>query len=89
MTDENTEKKNAFVDLASFESVQPTKRRNQGNMIKGSCVVTRGIQKIEVSEGEGEQPTVIVHRVGDVVESVEFVCKCGQTTVLKLEYGGE
>jgi hypothetical protein len=89
MSDEKPGKSNTFVDLASFESVKPVPKGNQGNMIKGSCVVARGIQKIEVSEGEGEQPTVVVHRVGDVVESIEFVCKCGQTTIIKLDYGGE
>ena len=89
MAETNTPNNNTFVDLAAFERVQPTQQAPRGNMIKGSCVVTRGIQKIEVSEGIGEQPTVIVHKVGDVVESVEFVCKCGQTTILKMEYGGE
>lgn len=78
-----------FTDLSEFDSVRPRRQVLRGNVIKRDRVIHSGIQQVSVADGAPGQPTVYVHRHGDDVESVEFVCSCGRTATVKFDYGGE
>ena len=78
-----------FMDLSEFESVRSKKQVLRGNVIKRDRVIRSGIQQISVADGAPGQPAVYVHRHGDDVESVEFVCSCGRSASVTFEYGDE
>lgn len=78
-----------FMELSEFDAVRSKKQTLSGNVIKAHRVVTSGIQQINVADGAPGQPTVFVHRNGEDVESVEFVCSCGRTATVKFDYGDE
>jgi len=78
-----------FMELSEFDAVRSKKKTLTGNVIKADRVVTSGIQQINVADGAPGQPTVFVHRNGEDVESVEFVCSCGRTATVRFQYGGE
>ena len=89
---EKTEKASGsmnFTDLSSFEAIKVQRRKQTGNVIKGSGVVSGGAHAIELHESAGDHPSVVVHRNGDKVERIEFVCQCGRGTSVTLEYDGE
>lgn len=78
-----------FVDLASFEDIQTKKRPTDGNILKGDSVVSGVAKRIEPVGGDDHLPKVLVHKAGDIVQSIEFVCTCGNGTVVTLEYDGD
>lgn len=79
----------SFTDLTSFENVRVAKKGHSGTILKAASVVDRGARRIEIEGGDAEEPGVILHRNGDAIESIEFVCKCGRRTELRLEYDGD
>jgi hypothetical protein len=76
-----------FVDLLTYEqcptSASATRR---GSLIKGQHIVCKGSEKIEVDCHDEGEPTVITHRNGDTITGIEFVCPCGRSTMVSLEY---
>ena len=79
----------SFTDLSSFESVRVQKCKQTENVIKGSRVVSIGAHSIELHESVDDHPSVVVHRNGNRIERIEFVCQCGHGTSITLEYDGE
>ena len=78
-----------FTDLSSFESIRVEEFSQIGNVIKGDRVVSSGAHAIELHEGAGDHPSVVVHRNGERIERIEFLCQCGHGTSVTLEYDGE
>jgi hypothetical protein len=78
-----------FLDLSEFEAIRPKKQVLRGHVIKRDRVVHSGVQQVSVADGAPGQPTVYVHRHGEDVDSVEFVCNCGRTATVKFEYESE
>ena len=78
-----------FEDLTSYKSVAAPKERLHGNVIKAEHLVFKGILQVGVAEGSTDQPTVTIHRHGEIIESAEFSCRCGRAATLKFEYEGE
>lgn len=67
-----------------------------GKVIKGDRVAVGSRVKLSQvgchspeDEAGGEQPVVLVHKNGDVVESIEVICTCGKTIKTYLDYGEE
>ncbi len=79
----------SFIDFASFQNVQVTKKGRRGNILKADSVDSGTARKIEVEATEGDQPGVILHRNGEIIESVEIVCLCGRHSEIRLEYDGD
>jgi hypothetical protein len=76
-----------FVDLLSYKRcVPPAFAGKQGNLIKGHSLSCTGIRMIEVDSQDHDQPTIITHRDGETITAIEFVCPCGCSTVVSLEY---
>jgi hypothetical protein len=78
-----------FAALGSFEGIKVQQRAQAGNIIKASQVVSRGAHAIELHENPDNLSSVVIHRDGERVDRVEFVCICGRGTTLRLEYDGE
>jgi len=79
----------AFEDLGAFESVKVGSFTRAGNVIKGTHVVSSGSHSIELHECPDDHPSVVVHRSGDRIERIEFLCQCGRRTSVTLEYDAE
>jgi hypothetical protein len=77
-----------FLDLASYKQVDMP-RTSRGNIIKAQHVTVGGSQKIGVLADAKDQPVVILHNDGERVVSAEFVCVCGRSATLHLEYEQE
>lgn len=78
-----------FQDLRSYTIIRTGRPALKGNLIKRNIALPAGIEEISVdSHGDGA-PTVLIHRQGSEIESVEFVCGCGQTSTVKFEYSPE
>ena len=87
MEKDHTTNHHAFTDLASYQALTQPHGTPFENVIKGAVV--GGTSKVEVSDSAVDQPTVIVRKEHDVVESIEFVCRCGRSTAVHFDYEGE
>jgi hypothetical protein len=75
-----------FTELADFtlggaELHAPGSRRN---VLKRRQVMRRG-----VDDKSPDDPLLFVQRDGDRVTGVDFLCKCGRSASLRLEYDEE
>jgi hypothetical protein len=77
-------------EFLSFESVQSTHHRKLpgGRVIKKDHVSVADSQRIVpmYRDGERDQPCIFVHRTERGIESIEFVCSCGQRSKILIEY---
>lgn len=76
----------SFVSLADFEKTGAVMHHPRGNVIKGNIVRVRGSRNIEVDESGPDAPKIVIHKEGDCIEGVEFVCPCGKSASLSFEY---
>lgn len=89
MENDHEQERSPFIDFASFQNVQVTKRTRTGSVLKADSVDVGTSRKIEVEANEPDQPGIIIHRNGEVIESVEVVCVCGRHSEIRLEYDGD
>ena len=89
MGNHNEQKPSTFIDFASFQNVQVTKRGSHASILKADAVDMGSTRRIEVEANEAGQPGIILHRNGRVIESVEVVCVCGRHSEIRLEYDGD
>lgn len=75
-----------FKDLGEIIKITHSKKICRGNVIKSSFIKLNGSKSIQVNPGNNDEPTIIIHKDGDSIESVEFECKCGRTSRLAFEY---
>ena len=80
-----------FTELADFklgkEEHQSLKTRK--NVLKSKQVVKKGVEEVGLDEKNSQDPLVFVQRDGDRVTSVDFLCKCGRSASLRMEYDEE
>jgi len=58
-----------------------------GNLIKASDVEIKGYTKISVEEDDIEGVKIYLKKdANDVVKEIKFVCSCGQTKSIILDY---
>ncbi|MBI5474629.1 MAG: hypothetical protein HY961_20010 [Ignavibacteriae bacterium] len=74
-----------FTDLVNYNQIGAGSLR-RGNVIKARHVMCAGQHAIDVSHASGDQPTVVMHREGDTITAIEFICSCGASTLVTLEY---
>ena len=86
---EHTPRGDEFTDLASYKKVNLPGIRSDDNVIKHVHVVHGGVEEIHRDSDESGSPDIVVHREGDVVVSIDFVCKCGNSTSIRLTYDEE
>lgn len=78
-----------FTDLASYKKVKMPGIRSDDNVIKSVHVVHSGVEEIHRDTEHHGSPDVVVHRDGDIVVGIDFVCKCGHSASIRLEYDEE
>jgi hypothetical protein len=86
---DSVQQDSSFTDLVSYEHVRVAMKGHSGTILKAASVEARGSRKIEIEAGDADEPGIILHRNGDAIESIEFVCKCGRCTEIRLEYDGD
>jgi hypothetical protein len=78
-----------FVDLGSMDHAQIVPQKTRGNVISGKAVAaiqTQGPNEATEQRPTGQAPQVLVHREGESIASIEFVCSCGQHAIVQIEY---
>ena len=88
MVEDQDQRKRNFVDLVDYH--EKRKRMGpRGNIIKAARIVRSGSEQVVVASEVGVEPTVLLHKDGDRVVAVEFLCKCGRSTTVHLSYEQE
>jgi hypothetical protein len=80
-----------FTELAEFTlgGGRSTKHISAHNVLKRGQIVSKGVQEVGMDEKHPDDPLVFVQRDGDRVTHVDFLCKCGRSASLRLEYDEE
>ena len=78
-----------FVDLNAFENIRAAAPPVSSSIIKSSAIKESGVAKIEIIDGDHGVPTIQIEREGDRIKQIEFVCSCGKSARLDLEYEEE
>lgn len=78
-----------FTDLAAYTKINTPGIRSGDNVIKRVHVVHSGVEEIHRDTDNHTSPDIVVHRDGDVVVAIDFVCKCGHSASIRLEYDEE
>jgi hypothetical protein len=78
-----------FTDLLAYNKVDMGRSNSAQNVIKSDHVVKNGVQQVSLPTGDSDEPTLLIHREGDQIVSVEFQCKCGRSASVRLEYDEE
>jgi hypothetical protein len=80
-----------FTELADFKLGGEDRQafRSKKNVIKRKQVIKKGVEEVGLDEKNSQDPLVFVQRDGDRVTSVDFLCKCGRSASLRLEYDEE
>jgi hypothetical protein len=81
----------SFTELAVFavggeEQHETSSRRN---VLKRGQFIRRGVEEVSVDQKGPDDPLVFVQREGDHVTGIDFLCKCGRSASLRLEYDEE
>jgi hypothetical protein len=83
---------NEFVDLGSMDHAQIVPHHTRGNVIRRKLLANIPATQAHSTpeqQAKGQAPEVLVHRNGEAIESIEFVCSCGQHAFVQLEYDDE
>lgn len=72
---------------ALMKDIFTKNKAHTGNLIKASDVEIKGYTKITVEEDELEGVKIYLKKdAHDVVKEIKFVCSCGQTKSIILDY---
>ena len=63
MENNHEQERSPFIDFASFQNVQVTKRTSKGSVLKADTFDLRDARKIEVEANDPGQPGIILHRL--------------------------
>ena len=80
-----------FTELADFTlgGAEPHVPGSRKNVLKREQIVRKGVEEVGVDEKSSEDPLLFVQRDGDRVTGVDFLCKCGRSASIRLEYDEE
>ena len=84
MSTSDTDPQSGFVDLSRIDQVRSVEVHSRGSIIRETPDGTSAEPKM--SAGDSHAPEVVLHRSGDEVTSIEFVCSCGQHATVRIEY---
>jgi hypothetical protein len=87
MTDESRDV--GFTDFLEFKAANAPAKPRMSNVVKATEVRFERNHRVEIPDVEANQPSVILHHVGDTVQNIEFSCKCGRSAIVRVEYEEE
>ena len=77
---------NQFED-ALFKDIFTKNKEKTGNLLKASEIEICGISKISFEDDELEGVRVLLKKdANDSIKELKFVCSCGQTKTIILDY---
>ncbi len=72
---------------ATFKDVFTKNNANTGNLIKADAVEIKGLSKISFEDSEEDGIRIILKKDShDNLKEIKFVCSCGQTKSIILDY---
>ncbi len=81
---------NGFRDLGSIDRAHVVTGMTRGNIIRQTSIAhTPKDDPAAAEPSHSHAPEVVIHRNGELIESIEFICTCGQHAVVNLEYDDE
>jgi len=73
-----------------FHEMNITQNSNSGNVIKAEKIEIIGKTKISVEEESHEGIKFILKKdINDSIKEIKFICSCGQTKSILLDYNDE
>jgi hypothetical protein len=80
-----------FTPFTPMPLVKDAPRSSQGNILKDINYQRLELGQLQPSSPHSSsgEPKVIVHRSGDLIESIEFICTCGCSKSVSFNYEGE
>jgi len=83
-----SEKSNShnFVEFGSFTQFTGARKRPSGDVFKSQKISNTNNKTIQISSGDEDQPIIVVRRSQNAVDSIEFSCKCGRSSIVQLKY---
>ncbi|NUN69451.1 MAG: hypothetical protein HUU02_07035 [Bacteroidetes bacterium] len=79
---------NTFTELTEFTPQRSGAVQHSGNILRN-----RQFQAVRFDEFRPDagalEPKVVVHRNGDEIESIEFVCTCGCRKTVRFDYDSD
>lgn len=77
---------NSFVEN-TYREVLNSSKTNSGNVIKNKTVNVIGNTKIEFHDEHDDSVKVLLKKdQNDQVQEIKFVCSCGETKTIRLDY---
>ena len=89
MSTQNLSSNNQFINLNEYTISEESPVQFQSNVIKNLTVEAAKFNSLQIESNCVDEPTVVVRRNGDSIESIEFTCSCGNKKIVKFEYEGE
>ncbi|MCU0411799.1 MAG: hypothetical protein MUF82_04615 [Bacteroidetes bacterium] len=82
---------NGFRDLGSIDRAHVVTGTTRGNLIRHTSIApsSKADPAAATEPSHSHAPEVVIHRNGESIESIEFICTCGQHAVVNLEYDDE
>jgi hypothetical protein len=75
-----------LADLTPLDRLQPDIRPVRKSVIKSQKARGSNISRFELPKMESDRPTITVRQSVDGEDTLEFVCTCGCSTTVRLEY---
>jgi hypothetical protein len=77
---------NQFEDIL-YKDIFSQNKSNTGNLIKKDEVEIRGLAKITCEDDDLDGVRVLLKKdANDSIKEIKFVCSCGQTKTIILDY---
>ena len=74
----------------SFREISHREVPRSGNVIKSKDVKIDGFAKISIEEDSSDGVKIVLKKdEHDNIKEIKFVCSCGETKSLTLDYAGE
>ncbi len=78
---------NDFMDDAIFNSITSKNGSRKSNVIKAEDIQITGSSKISFEEDHAEGIKIVLTKdADDNIKEIKFICSCGQTKSLTLDY---
>lgn len=78
----------SFTPLADAPLQKSVPSASSGNILRNRQFQSVRFDELR-SESDDPEPSVVVHRSGDEIESIEFVCRCGCSKTVRFDYDGD
>lgn len=78
-----------FQEILTYPIATRESAGQRKGLIKARDIAYQSGNRVQIDADPGHSSTVVLHKDGDVVTSIEVVCTCGTATLISLEYEPE